>query len=372
MNKNKLNFNSALINCVVFIFVITFFFITFVFSKDKEISIDERRYLKQLDFLKIENILKGEFASDLEKYSMDQIPLRDNLRKLKSLSNYYFFQKIDNNDIIIQNDYAIKTSKDFNYQAVEKTLEKINSLQKTMFYKNKCYFVLIPEKSSFIEKYTDYSCDFDKVEELTIDNLNKKINYISIKEQLELSDYYYSDSHWKQNKIVDVAATILKYMNCTVAENAYEEKEICEFKGVFSSQAALNLSDKLICLQNQDISSASVFNYETNEYSSVYNLNKLTDEKSLDKYDMFLSGATPLLRINNEYCKDNKELIVFRDSFGSSLIPLFINNYKTIYVVDLRYIDSKLIKNYIDINGDEDVLFMYSTLLLETPNNFKI
>ena len=54
---------------------------------------------------------------------------------------------------------------------------------------------------------------------------------------------------------------------------------------------------------------------------------------------------------------------MFRDSFGSSLAPLLASGYRTITLVDLRYITSAELGKYLEVT-DQDVLFLYSTLLL--------
>ena len=78
---------------------------------------------------------------------------------------------------------------------------------------------------------------------------------------------------------------------------------------------------------------------------------------------MFLSGATPLITIENPQSNSNKELLLFRDSFGSSLAPLLAYNYSKITLIDLRYISEKLLDEYIDFKN-QDVLFIYNTLVL--------
>ena len=92
----------------------------------------------------------------------------------------------------------------------------------------------------------------------------------------------------------------------------------------------------------------------------------------MDNYDVFLSWTAPLLRIDNPNIDSNKTLYVFRDSYGSSLSPLLVHNYETIYVVDLRYISVPYLNKFINPNKTDDVLFIYSTLLINSPNNFKL
>ena len=91
---------------------------------------------------------------------------------------------------------------------------------------------------------------------------------------------------------------------------------------------------------------------------------------SLDKYDIYLSGATPVLKIENPENKTGNELIIFRDSYASSLVPLFIHKYSKITLIDTRYISPKLLPNYVEFNN-QDILFMYSTLVINNSYSLK-
>jgi len=78
---------------------------------------------------------------------------------------------------------------------------------------------------------------------------------------------------------------------------------------------------------------------------------------------MFLGGADALLTIENPNAVTNKELILFRDSFGSSLAPYLAEGYQKITMVDIRYIQPEMLGYFIEFEG-QDVLFLYSTLIL--------
>ena len=75
------------------------------------------------------------------------------------------------------------------------------------------------------------------------------------------------------------------------------------------------------------------------------------------------------VNIYNDNIKD-RELIVFRDSFGSSLIPLLVSSYSKITVIDTRYISPKILDNYIDINN-QDVLFIYNVSVINNSYSLK-
>ena len=88
---------------------------------------------------------------------------------------------------------------------------------------------------------------------------------------------------------------------------------------------------------------------------------------------MFLSGAAAVLTVTNPNASEaakGRELILFRDSFGSSIAPLLIDCYETITLVDIRYIASEFLSQYVDFHG-QDVLFLYSTTIINNSAMLK-
>ena len=84
------------------------------------------------------------------------------------------------------------------------------------------------------------------------------------------------------------------------------------------------LSDELKYLNNSVIRNCKVYNEETKKEEKIYNLNIVQETKN--KYDLFLSGATAMTTIINEQAETDKKLILFRDSFGSSIAPLLVKD----------------------------------------------
>ena len=196
------------------------------------------------------------------------------------------------------------------------------------------------------------------------DGINAK--YIPIKDELKIEDYYRTDSHWKQENIEKIADIILDNMQEAEGAN-YIQEEVATFRGTYSGRLPTNVEDKIIILTNDIIKNAKVFNYDKNENSKIYDYKKLN---SLDKYDIYLSGATSLLTIENEDSSNDKELIIFRDSYGSSLAPLLVQAYRKITIVDIRYISPKLLSKYIEFKN-KDILFIYSTILINNSFSLK-
>lgn len=150
--------------------------------------------------------------------------------------------------------------------------------------------------------------------------------------------------------------------------NNYEEKVITEFKGVYSGQLPINeKKDEIKILTNNVLKNCTVYNYEKNEATTIYNFDKMN---SLDKYDIYLSGAVSLISIENTENKTGRELVVFRDSFASSFVPLLVEGYDKITLIDTRYISPKILSQYIEFN-DQDILFLYSTSIINNSYTLK-
>ena len=148
-------------------------------------------------------------------------------------------------------------------------------------------------------------------------------------------------------------------MNLSKIKSDYIVCDVGNFYGTYYGQIPGDFRpDKMCILINDTLNNCTTYNYETQKTGKVY------DEKiTQDKYDIYLSGATPIISIENKNANTDKELLLFRDSFGSSLAPLLVENYSKITLIDLRYISSKLLNQFIEFE-DQDVLFLYSTVVL--------
>lgn len=126
-------------------------------------------------------------------------------------------------------------------------------------------------------------------------------------------------------------------------------------------------ADTITYLTNSTISNSKVYYLEDNKSNTVYTLDKVNN---LDKYDIFLGGASAYIEITNPNTNNNKELIIFRDSFGSSLAPLLLDAYSKITLIDIRYINSDSYLKLLEFTN-QDVLFLYSTLIVNNSSTLK-
>lgn len=341
-----------------------------VIAKDGDISLTERRRLAQMPKLSYESLLDGKFMSDFEKYSADQFPMRDKFRRIKSIAEFYVFAQKDSNKIYFKNGYASKLEYPLNEESVELAGARFENIYNRYLdgKADNIYFSLIYDKNCFMPRSSGYPIlDYAEMERLLIEKM-PYAKYIDITETLELEDFYKTDTHWRQEKILDTAKALASGMGVAL-KMEYEEKTIDKpFYGVYHGQSALPLkAEELKYLWNDAFNDVTVYNYETEDYSPIYDLERAD---GMDPYEIYLSGPRSLMVIESPNASTDNELIIFRDSYGSSIAPLLIEGYKKITLVDIRYLASPLVGNYVDFEG-KDVLFLYSTLVLNNATTLK-
>ena len=119
------------------------------------------------------------------------------------------------------------------------------------------------------------------------------------------------------------------------------------------------------CKTQKDEEGKVNFDHSKCSPSVIYNLELIENH---DMYDIFLSGMQGYVEITNPNATTDRELIVFRDSFGSSMVPLLLQDYARVTVLDIRYVSSYFLKDLVDFHG-QDVLFLYSTLVLNDSDS---
>lgn len=343
----------------------------FCFFKPRvDVSESERRKLAQFPKLTVQSLLNGSYSRKFEEAALDQFPMRDTFRSVKSLSVYYVFRQTDNNGIYFSDGYASKLEYPLNTVSVTKAADKITDIYDT-YLKNRAgniYLCVVPDKNYFMAE--EKGCPHIDYAELAgiIQAEVPFASYIDIFPLLNLDCYYKTDSHWRQEKLVPIAKAMGDAMGVQLSGDFTEKDAGIDFRGVYYGQSALPLEyESLKYLTNEALESCTVFDPTTGEYSDIYNMDKAFGR---DPYEMFLSGAVPIITISNPSAETDRRLVVFRDSFGSSLVPLLAEGYSEITLADTRYILPQLLGDYIDFQ-DADVLFLYSASILNSSETLK-
>ena len=342
------------------------------FKPAMDISEAERRKLAQFPNISLSGILNGSFTAGFESYATDQFPLREFFRSIKSRFHLQLLGQLDNNDIYLADGYAAKIEYPLNIPSLTHAQDRIRYVFDKYLVNTDCRVLLsiVPDKGYYLAQPNGYpTLDYDTLVQ-NIQSAAAFDGYVNLFESLSISDYYKTDTHWRQESILKAADEMCKALNIPLAsEMPFQQVVISKpFYGVYKGQAALPMeAEQIITLRNEILSGCRVFNYETNQYTSIYDENKLN---SRDLYDIYLSGAAALLKIENPAQDNGRHLVVFRDSFGSSMIPLLVHGYETITLVDTRYMSPDVLGQFVDFTN-QDVLFLYSTTVLNNSSALK-
>ena len=340
------------------------FLLAALLMPDKTDSLSERRTLAQRPALRFSAVADGTYMTAFEKYTLDQFPLRDGFRALKAFFTGNILMERDNNGVYSAEGHLAKLDYPVNPDLVRRAAERFSAVYETYFAPTgaNVYYTVVPDKNYFLAAPNGYpAMDYA----LLTDTLREGMpfaEYIDIFDTLSLDKYYRTDAHWRQEELGETAAALAAEMGASLPE-AYETVDTqVPFRGVYAGQYALPAEpDALRYLTNDAIAALRVYDYETGKEIPVYNLALAAGR---DGYEMFLGGTKALLTIENPNAETGRELVIFRDSFGSSIAPLLAQGYAKVTVVDIRYMAPALAGRFVDFSEADDVLFLYSTGVL--------
>jgi hypothetical protein len=302
-------------------------------------------------------------------YAADNFPFRDGFRAINSVLVFYIYGQSDKSGLYID-DYGFGEFKVTSPESVEQFSKKILTVAESLNDVD-IYYAIIPDKSIYSNKYLP-GFNLMLIEQIMNDYLDTDLyTYIDISEALDADSYYSTDLHWNQVMLNGVLDKLEASMGLNFDLSLFSEEYICEFYGVYPGQLALpSRSDSLRYMENQSITAMYLNEWTMEpEPGLVYNPNKLSE---LDAYDFFLSGAQPLVILENTDLDSDRVLYLFRDSFSSSLAPLLASTYSKIYLIDLRYIDMRILSRFVEFKPGSDALFIYSSLVINNPDILQV
>ena len=189
--------------------------------------------------------------SKFDKYTTDQFTYRDNLRKLKVETELNIFKKKDYNNLYEYNGYIINQEYPLNEKSIENLSNKVKQIaNQYLTENNNVYFTIVPDKNYFVND-NNLKIDYDLLESKMKENLDFA-TYIKILDKLNLTDYYKTDSHWKQENIQKVADELLKGMN-NYSSSSYNVENIAKFKGTYAYRVPVNTDFDEINIMTNDI-----------------------------------------------------------------------------------------------------------------------
>ncbi len=341
--------------------VILGFLILFLVLPKKTFSANENRYLSNFPTFNLNNILNGSYMTKIEKYVEDHFPLREEFLNIKTNVFKLVGMKKQNDVYFGKDGYLLQEF--LQEENSDRIIRIVNKFAKANSNVN-INFLLAPTSIYIYNDKMPYKIDISEKD--TIDKYKNEleVNFIDVIDSLinnkDKGLYYKTDHHWttygayiaylKFCEVYNIVPN--EYQFITVNENFYGTL----YSKVIDKTLKPDTIEKIIDDYNYDVY------YDEEEVSNTMYSDKYLNEK--DKYSYFLDGNHALTTVVNNDINSNKELLIIKDSYANSFIPLITRHYKKIHVIDPR-IYNKSINDYIAKNSISDVLFLYNVLTID-------
>ena len=351
---------KKIISIIITIIVISVV-VMFIFVPKKEFSYNENRYLEKFPEVNIDNIISGKFMNKLDSYIADNFPFRESLLSLKSklfrvLGVYKQSDVYYGSDNKLYQEYKEPSNSDVVIKRVNRLKDNIDS---------DVYFMLVPT-SIYVnnDKVSKYNLSYDEGKTIDYYKDNLDVKFIDVRDSFKKNreDYlfYGTDHHWT-TRGANVA--YLEYCKeVGIKSNNYEYSVVNDkFYGTLYSKVLDNSLEYDYIERIKDDTKYKVYFDDNSEESDTLYYDEYLDKK--DKYSYFLDSNHSLIKIENLDSKNDNNILIIKDSYANSFIPLIGPHYKNIYVIDPRYYTLS-ISDYIKENDIEEVLFIYNVLTL--------
>ena len=358
----------------VFVLLLGGLMVVNLLTPNPEILINERRPPAVLPHLDLDAVISTRFMNGFEDYAADNFIFREYLRTVRAVTVFDIF-RLGDKDGLYRNAVGAGKIEPINEEAARAwatVMEQLHSDLAAQATGLSFYYAIIPDKSLYSERPLP-GFDPTVIAALLEGRLNG-VTAIDLTNALRASDYYKTDLHWDQAELGqregDVLDVLAKGLGCQGRlVRSFTTYDAGEFTGVFPGQLALPMQpDRLRYLSNSILDGVVVYYLDPRIggyiQGPVYDLEAGAGR---DGYDLFLRGAQPVIVLENPAATTDKELYIFRDSYTSSLAPLLASAYARITLIDLRYIDYRILSEYVTFEANSDVLFLYGSQILNNP-----
>ena len=358
----------------LFIFFIGGIGIWNVVAEDNSFSEQENRVLAQRPTFTMKRFLSGDFTEEFEEYMTDQFTAKSFWLAVGSIADKLTLKKEHDGVYFGKDDFLLERYEQPSEQ-LQKNIESILHFA-SIAKEAKTYCVIAPTSVEvyreklplFAQSYNQYKVLTDVYNQLSPTvTMTQLENLFANNENEQL--YFRTDHHWTMLGAYEAYVETVKSMGIT----PYSKKDFqietvsSTFRGTLYSKAnAFGISPDYIevFMPTFPIAYRVTYENETVSSDSLYEYSYL-DKK--DQYSFFLNGNHSLVKIQSSV-KNNRKLLVIKDSYAHAFIPFLANHFEEIYVVDLRYYHDS-VYTYMKKNGLQETLFLYNVANFSTDKN---
>ena len=304
-------------------------------TPDRVFSANENRYLQQLPELTWSRLFSGDFSAEAEDYTSDQIWLRNFWMGAKSaLQRLAGARDINGVYLAADGSYVTRVTEDaFDDERYAANLEAVRAFFDACPAQS-CRLLLAPSAQTMREAVLpanapayDAESRYRQAQVLLGDDLVDVRPALGGVEQ----PYYFTDHHWTSAGAYAAYAVWAEATGHTAHPVTWQELS-APFRGTLYSKVLLPDSpcDTVSVPAEADILSMEA---DGETYDRLLFMDKAQEK---DVYQVFMGGnyARAVIRTGTE---NGKHLLLIKDSFANCFVPLLLQDYETITVLDLRY-----------------------------------
>lgn len=334
------------------------------FGSQKTFSENENRYLSKLSDVHWEELKSGKAQTTLTQVANDQFPYYDFWMQTSTEiekcigkqdiggvyfgKDHYYFEKI--------------LESDFEEKRYNNNLRLVAAMQEKL--EERITTILVPSPSTICkDKLPKYAVGYDsnqKYEEGK--EIIGKENWLDIRIPLEKESkqkqvYFRTDHHWTMSGAYIAYKAFMEQSGLKPQSLEYfdlQEKSNAFYGTLYSKALDKNaIPDSLLIPEN--IPSDLQITCDGKKHKSIYDISKLSTK---DKYSVFFGGNYGITQIKNSNGKQKKTLIVIKDSFANCLVPMLIEHYQKIIMIDLRYYNDS-VSSLLSTEKNKTILVLY-------------
>lgn len=372
----------TILTIVVFVLFIFGLATASLFSPKKTFSSNENRYLATKPKLSLQTIFSDDdkinFAVNYEKYVTDQFVLRDEWILVKSMAELGFMKR-ELKDVYIGKDgYLIEEHSIDNAEQTEKNINRlaafINQYAERLGEEH-VKVMLIPSAAMILkDKLPPYAESYD--EDILIHSLITLLNgdtFVDVRDNfLEHRDeyiYYKTDHHYTTlGAYYAYQVWANKTGRDVLSKDDFAVEQISDsFLGTIHSKINLPVkSDLMFTYTPKDLREVEIV-YDMDESKKKDTLYETNHLETKDKYSTYLDGNHAFVSIKTGV-QNGQKLLVIKDSFAHSFVPLVTSTFEEIYMTDFRY-NRMPVSQIIEEYGITDILVLYNTMKFANDTN---
>ncbi len=366
MNMKKQN----IITTVIFCGLIASLTVASLVNPVRKYSESENRNLAQLPKFSFEALFTEKddekWTLKYEEFVTDQFVMRDNWISIKTAAEKLLGKK-DSGGVYFGKDGYLIEKYEQNMERTEANIAVLQGMLTKLSDKYNVKVMLAPTASLVHrDKLPLFAPDWDQAG--LIDRVAGLGNFVDVRDVLDAHKdeyiYYRTDHHWTSLGAYYAYTELCEALGIeplAIGEGGLTKETLSsEFLGTLAQK--INYSGKYDILDTYHTDLKLEVNYNQGQRvtDTLYERSYL--EKT-SKYSVFLNENQPYVEITTEN-KNGKTLVMVKDSYSHCMVPMLVNHYERIVLIDFRGLNMGLVSGVIPMieKGGEidDIVILYN------------